>query len=629
MTNTVKNLIYFFKRLLPFVLFQFLAEFLTSGYLFATTYTKVDLSFWPLFLMILVFIGTTIASTLFLLIPYVLYLIFIPSKKLGTRLDKWISLIFFFLFSFGVLFEEMAEYFFWEEFELAFNFIAVDYLVYTNEVIGNIYQSYPVVPLLTIMFLITLLFTYLFRRMIALKPEQPVKIKHRFVKAFVYAVFVCCAYGAVEMSDTDVTNNRYNNELSKEGGFAFINAFLHNELDYQQFYVTQSDEENLRILRESLTQQGASFVDEKTVARQIVSEEPEIRANVMIVLMESMGSEFLKGFEKEDRALTPNLNRLMEEGIYFKNVYATGTRSVRGIEALTIAVPPLPGMAIVRRANNDKLYTIGSIFRKRGYQTKWIYGGHGYFDNMNAYMSGNGFEIIDRNDFEKNEIEFSNIWGVCDEDLYKKAIQEADKSYGQGKRFLNIVFTTSNHRPFTYPEGRIDLPPKVSKRDGGVKYADYAVGQLLKQAAEKPWFDDTIFLFVADHGAGSAGKEELNVENHHIPAFIYAPKIFQPAQHHMVMSQMDILPTLLGLMHFNYESRFFGQDVLKPDYVSRYFVSNYQRIGFIRDGKEVVLKPVKQISVDGHEPTSADEPNIKEAIAYYQYATDWEQFLKE
>ncbi len=330
MTNTVKNLIYFFKRLLPFVLFQFLAEFLTSGYLFATTYTKVDLSFWPLFLMILVFIGTTIASTLFLLIPYVLYLIFIPSKKLGTRLDKWISLIFFFLFSFGVLFEEMAEYFFWEEFESAFNFIAVDYLVYTNEVIGNIYQSYPVVPLLTIMFLITLLFTYLFRRMIALKPEQPVKIKHRFVKAFVYAVFVCCAYGAVEMSDTDVTN-----------------------------------------------------------------------------------------------------------------------------------------------------------------------------------------------------------------------------------------------------------------------------------------------------------KEELNVENHHIPAFIYAPKIFQPAQHHMVMSQMDILPTLLGLVHFNYESRFFGQDVLKPDYVSRYFVSNYQRIGFIRDGKEVVLKPVKQISVDGHEPTSADEPNIKEAIAYYQYATDWEQFLKE
>lgn len=105
-----------------------------------------------------------------------------------------------------------------------------------------------------------------------------------------------------------------------------------------------------------------------------------------------------------------------------------------GIEALTLARPPLPGMPIVRLQGNDNLRGIWSVFRERGYDTKWIYGGYGYFDNMNAYFSGNGFTVVDRTVMQPEEITFSNIWGVCDENLFARAIKEADASHAAASR---------------------------------------------------------------------------------------------------------------------------------------------------------------------------------------------------
>lgn len=163
-------------------------------------------------------------------------------------------------------------------------------------------------------------------------------------------------------------------------------------------------------------------------------------------------------------------------------------------------------MPIVRLQGNDNLRGIWSVFRERGYDTKWIYGGYGYFDNMNAYFSGNGFTVVDRTVMQPEEITFSNIWGVCDENLFARAIKEADASHAAGKPFFNFVLTTSNHRPYTYPDGRISIPSK-SGRNGGVMYADYSIGKFMEEARKHPWFDDTVFVFVADHGASSSGRE--------------------------------------------------------------------------------------------------------------------------
>ena len=93
-------------------------------------------------------------------------------------------------------------------------------------------------------------------------------------------------------------------------------------------------------------------------------------------------------------------------------------------------------------------------------------------------------EFIDRFDFDDNEITFANVWGVCDEDLFGKASEEADKSYEAKKPFFSFVMTTSNHRPYTYPDNKIDIPSHTG-RSGGVKYTDFAIDKFLKDAKSK------------------------------------------------------------------------------------------------------------------------------------------------
>ncbi|QWP58953.1 LTA synthase family protein [Akkermansia muciniphila] len=194
------------------------------------------------------------------------------------------------------------------------------------------------------------------------------------------------------------------------------------------------------------------------------------------------------------------------------------------------------------------------------------------------------------------------------------------------------MFTTSNHRPYTYPEGRIDIPSHTG-RMGAVKYADYAVGAFVEEARTKPWFDNTLFVFVGDHGAGSAGKQALNPETHRIFSIFYAPALLKPERRDTPVSQIDVLPTLLGLLNWPYDAAFYGKDALKPSYQSRYFVSNYQYIGYLKGKDMVVLKPQRGVEFfrDGEavEPDGRMKELEREAVYYYQHASGWRTSLKE
>ena len=351
----------------------------------------------------------------------------------------------------------------------------------------------------------------------------------------------------------------------------------------------------------------------------------------MLIVMESLSADYMTSFGNT-KALTPNLDALAAQGLFFTDLYATGTRTVRGLEAVTLSVPPTPGQSIVRRPGNDNLSSLGFVFKDRGYDTKFIYGGYGYFDNMNAFFSGNGFDIVDRNTMSKEEINFANVWGVCDEDMFTRSIKEADASVAAGKNFFHLVMTTSNHRPYTYPEGRIDIPVK-SGREGGVKYADYAVGKLVKDVAAKPWAKDTIFVFIADHMAGIAGKTELGPEKYHIPMIIYAPGFVKPQRYTELASQIDMAPTLLGLMNFSYASKFYGADLLHSNTApQRSFISNYQKVGLVKQGTLTLLEPKQkneQFNWPDMKRVAAPDPTrISDAIAYYQSASWWKDNLK-
>jgi len=343
-----------------------------------------------------------------------------------------------------------------------------------------------------------------------------------------------------------------------------------------------------------------------------------------VVVEESLSSEYLGSFGNREK-LTPNLDRLTGQSLLFTNLYATGTRTVRGLEALTLSIPPLPGTSIVKRPQNGGFRSWGEILNGKGYESKYIYAGYGYFDNMNAFFAGNGFKIVDRSDFTKEEVSFANVWGVCDEDLFRKTIREASASHADGKPFFSMVMTTSNHRPFTYPEGRIDIPGKTG-RSGGVKYADYAIGRFIAEASRQPWFKDTIFVFVADHCAGSAGKTDIPVKRYEIPLLVHAPHHIQPGRVETLMSQIDVAPTILGLMNLSYDTDFMGRDMLKDSgNAPRAFISTYQKLGYLTDDQLLVLGPRKYVAQYQTDRRSGavnsrplDEQLLVEMLAYYQ-----------
>lgn len=530
------------------------------------------------------------------------------------------------------VFVAFSEFTFWNEFASRFNFIAVDYLIYTNEVIGNIRESYNLPLLLSGVGALALLLWWLVVR--ALRPHWADRPTWRTRVAWIVGLGLApvVAVAVLDARFKEFSSDAQANELAGNGYYDFWHAFWTNEIDYGRFYKTLPRERALAVLAKEIPGGVAAGPadrrpSERPFERAIKGEPAPKRLNVVMISVESFSAEFMAAFGNT-RNLTPRIDKLAAEGLLFTRLYATGTRTVRGLEALSLSVPPTPGHSIVKRPANDNLYTVGEVFKDQGYEAIYLYGGYGYFDNMNAFYSGNGYTVVDRTALKKDEIHFENIWGVADEDLFTLSLRELDRRHGAGKPFYAHIMTTSNHRPFTYPEGRIDIPSK-SGRDGGVKYTDWAIGDFVERARTKPWFGQTLFVIVADHTHKGRGRQELPIENYHIPMVIYAPGHVAPGKIETIASQIDVSPTVLGLLGFGYTSRFFGQDILREGQQHpRALMANYQTVGYYEKGLTVELKPNARVRVvDAGTGAPVAESDLtrsltEEAIAYYQVASE-------
>lgn len=528
-------------------------------------------------------------------IPLVLVLIILPDRVFNTTFFRFCSYITGFVITYLMLFNVVAEYTFFDEFATRFNFIAVDYLIYTNEVIRNIRESYPVNWILGALLILTSGAFIPVQKHLSRSFTYVSTFTGRLKKGGVLLSLPVLSFAMVDLSLTQISPNNYADELAGNGIYCLFSAFRNNELDFNKFYINRDDKTVLARLRVMLQEKNSHYIakDGPSVSRTIQTVGGGNNHNIVLVIEESLSADFLTSFGNT-KGITPALDKLAKESLFFTHLYATGTRTVRGLEALTLSMPPLPGTSIVKRPKNENFVSWGSVMKERGYDNKFIYAGHGYFDNMNYFYANNGFKTIDRTNFSKEEITFTNAWGVCDEDLFLKVIGEADLSHASRKPFFSVVMTTSNHRPFTYPEGKIDIPSKTG-RSGGVKYADYAVGRFLAEAKKKPWFNNTIFVIVADHCAGSAAKLALPVKNYEIPLFIYAPALIKPQVVDRMMSQIDVAPTVLSLLNIGYDSAFIGKNILTPEpWTDRAFISTYQKLGYIRDDKLLVLGPKKE-----------------------------------
>lgn len=543
-------------------------------------------------------------AMLALLLPLLLLLeSLLGSRKRAGDARHWliwvVAGVLLFAFGFGVL----SEWFFWDEFGVRFNFIAVDYLIYTREVVGNIRESFPVGKLLAALAVIVLLLVWRSRYWL-MRVAMPGATRKGRVGVWLASLVLAGAVAAGWSMDARTGANEYQKELSANGLYSFGHAFTHNSIDYFEFYATRPHERTLPVAE---------------LPRNLATTVPK---NVVIVTMESLSLSYM-AHGKNVRELTPNLDRLATQGLFLANLRATGNRTVRGLEATSLAIPPLPGHSIIWRANNRNLETLGAVLADHGFVSRFMYGGYARFDNMDAYYAANHYQPIDRNQFPERHRGFTNIWGVADEHLFDYALEQMDRDAAAGKPFLMQLMTTSNHTPFTFPADRIDLP---RGRSGAVKYADWAVGRFVEQARSKPWFKDTVFVLVADHCASSKGRTSLPPENYHIPAIIYAPAHIAPHTDHRLASQIDLVPTVLDLLELPERTHFVGRSVLRayPD-AGRAFIATYQKLGYLTPDRLVVLSPGRKIEnwhlnaqMEIASPLALHDTTVARAINAYQ-----------
>ncbi len=560
-------------------------------------------------------------------------MLILPRYRSKIRLILFSVTIFIFVLI--IIQNAVSEYFFWNEFGVRYNFIAVDYLVYTNEVIKNIMESYPVIPLFTGVGILTLLITLLIvKRSKSFLNKLP-SFNEKVKSSILYSIiFVGAIYIIPFLAKQETSHNVFTNELQSNGIHRFYLAFMNSELDYNKFYKTLPDDKAFATIEKLVPGISQDFT-----TRTISSINPENRKNVVLITIESLSADFLKAYGN-DQNITPFLDSLASQSLQFSNLYAVGNRTIRGLESVTLCLPPTAGESVVKRKDNKNKFSTASIFKSKGYQVNFLYGGDAYFDNMEDFFGGNGYKITDKKTLKPEEITFSNVWGVCDEDMAKKAIQVMNEESKTGKPFFNHWMTVSNHRPFTYPDGKIDIDSHSKSREGGVKYTDYALKQFFEMAKKQSWFKNTVFVIVADHCASSSGKTQLPLDKYRIPALIYSPGFIQPAVYNKMVSQIDLMPTLFGLLNFNYKTKFFGQDVLKTDYQPRAFIATYQDLGLLKDNVLTILSPkqkVKQfnLKLEPKDNVTADfqihyeqipiakenSKLVNETISYYQTAS--------
>lgn len=565
--------------------------------------------------------------------PAVLPFLFVLPMAAFTyrsRVGQWALWLLCLILLFVMLLASASDITFWNEFGTRFNFVAVDYLVYTSEVIGNIQESYPVGRWLIMLAVGAIVITLLSRRTLRTRDDTSHFGKRSLLVVGWLVLTLATVYG-VNARMKNVTNDNYVNSLAGNGIYQFFAAFRNQKLNFHQFYKTLPDDKAYATVRKLMKTPRSTYVDDHPhdLTRIVRNPGTEKDLNVVIIQVESLSASYM-GIFGNTEGLTPHLDQLAGNSLFFDHMYANGTRTVRGLEAVTLSIPPMPGNSLIHQRHNEDLFSLGKIFDAHGYVSEFVYGGYSQFDNMKYFFSHNGYKVVDRRDIPSDmTIHSANVWGVADEDLFTLAMRQMDKIHAQGKPFFLHLMTTSNHRPYTWPEGRVDMPQ--GERGGAIKYTDWAIGDFIKRMKSKPYFKNTVFVILADHCAHSAGIARIPLNHYHIPLYFYSPANIKPRTVTRITSQIDVAPTLLGLLHFNYRSRFFGYNALAvPETMDRAFPSTYINLGYLHHDRLTIQMPrgkLMQVKPDAQNGTAVpyqhiDKTLLDQAIAYYQVAFD-------
>ena len=525
-------------------------------------------------------------------VPALFSVLFHPSRLWTKILRVWLT-----AGSVFILFMEIATPAFIETYDFRPNRLFIEYLIYPKEVFNMLMEGHFNAVLFSLLSTVIAALIYWKLSAWAVKNLRTMSWKVRpFIALLVIAVAFIGArssfqHRGINPAMVAFSSDALVNSLVLNSGYSVLYAAqqFKDEEKSSEMYGKMEHDEMLRILKESRGRPQSDYISDKfpTLTKNHATYQGKPK-NIVILLQESLGAQFIGTLG--GKPLSPNIDKLAEEGWLFENLYATGTRSVRGIEAVTAGFTPTPARAVVKLNNAQRnFFTIAELLAKQGYDTSFIYGGEKHFDNMASFFYGNGFQtIIDQQDYQNPK--FTATWGVSDEDLFDKANETFSKLHDEGKPFFSLVFSSSNHDPFEFPDGKIELyeQPKAT-RNNSAKYADYAVGHFFELAKKSNYWNNTIFLVIADHDSRVAGASLMPIKHFHIPALILGGGI-EPRRDNRLVSQIDMPTTLLSLAGVSGNYPMMGFDLTQNVNPDRALMQFDQTQALMKGNYDVVIQ---------------------------------------
>ncbi|MYM67100.1 sulfatase-like hydrolase/transferase [Pseudoduganella sp. FT55W] len=469
-----------------------------------------------------------------------------------------------------IVFMELSTPQFVMQYDVRPNRLFIEYLSYPAEVMSTLWHGFRIALVLGVGFTV-LLGTAIYKllkaasaNMTAWRPLKLLALWPLLVLLVAFQIRSTLAHRPANPALFALTGDAMVNSLIINSPWSVLDAWgaMSHEANSSEIYGKYPREKVFEVVKSApwLRDQQFTSADMPTLHKQVAAVERPRPLNLVIVLEESLGATFVESLG--GLPVTPELEKLKKEGWWFEQLYATGTRSVRGIEAVVAGYPPTPARSVVKLSlSQQNFYTLAAGLGKQGYHTEFVYGGEAHFDNMRSFFTGNGFQkVVDRRDM--NPV-FEGSWGASDEDLFDKSLERLKTLHASGKPFFSLIFSSSNHEPFQFPDGRIKLHDAEKQTvNNAVKYADYALGRFIAEAKKQDYWKDTVFLIVADHDNRVYGDSLVPIKKFHIPGLILGADV-QPKRVTTIASQVDLAPTLLSLIGVSSEHPMIGRDLAR------------------------------------------------------------------
>jgi phosphoglycerol transferase MdoB-like AlkP superfamily enzyme len=307
------------------------------------------------------------------------------------------------------------------------------------------------------------------------------------------------------------------------------------------------------------------------IAREVSAEGSERRYNIVLIIMESMAAWKMGAFGNKGN-LTPHLDSIAQQSIFFTNFYSSGMHTFSGVYSALFGMPVLPGKHAMKDLESNQPFSgTAKVLSERNYNTVFFCTHDEQFDNMGGFLSANGFQnIVSEKDYP-SEKSLSTL-GVPDHVMFDFSFNELDRASREGKPFFAAYLTGSDHPPYIVPKDIPFKPKSDEVQQRIVEYADWSVNHFLEECHKRPWADSTIFIITADHGSVHNAVYDADLSLTHTFLVIHQPKILQGKQWiEDFGGQLDIFPTTMGLLNISYTHNTPGINLMKEKRPFIYF----------------------------------------------------------